>query len=83
MNKRVKEVYLMLGHVLNNPTAFHLGERMPHPLEEAMSHMQHELLEELREEAADREALENELSQDADHYEYPFVTSTSFALREE
>jgi hypothetical protein len=83
MKNRVKEVYLMLGHVLNNPTAFQLGERMPRPLEDALSHMQHELFEELREEAADRDTLANELSQDADNYVFPAITVTSFALHGE
>jgi hypothetical protein len=83
MKNRIKDVYLMLGHVLNNPTAFHLGERMPRPLEDALSHMQHELFEELREEASDRDTLASELSQDADNYVFPAITTTSFALQEE
>ena len=83
MKSRVKNVYLMLGHVLNNPTAFHLGERMPSPLEDALSRMQLELLEELREEAAGRDTLANELSQDADNYVFPAVTTTSFSLHGE
>jgi hypothetical protein len=83
MKNRVKDVYLMLGHILNNPNAFHLGERMPPSLEDALSHMQHELFEELREEAADRDTLANELSQDADNYVYPAVTTTSFTLHGE
>jgi hypothetical protein len=29
MKDRIKEVYLMLGHVLNNPKAFGMEERMP------------------------------------------------------
>lgn len=83
MKNRVKEVYLMLGHILNNPKMFDMDERMPKPLDAALSHMQHELLEELREEAEDQDALAAELSQDADQYVFPAVTETSFSLHGE
>jgi hypothetical protein len=83
MKNRVKEVYLMLGHVLNNPAVFGLGERMPRPLVDALGQMQHELLGELREEASDRDTLSAELAQDGDNYAFPALTSVSFAIREE
>ncbi len=83
MKNRIKEVYLMLGHVLNNPKAFGMEERMPKSLEGALSQMQHELLKELREEASDQDTLTAELSQDADRYVFPAVSVTSFSLHSE
>lgn len=80
MRDRVKEVYLMLGRVLNNPRAFGLGERAPKALDEALSRMQLELMHELREEMSEEDFLVMELSQDADHEIFPAVTSTSFTL---
>jgi hypothetical protein len=83
MKNRVKEVYLMLGHVLNNPTVFGLGERMPRALVDALSQMQHELLGELREEAGDQDTLSIELAQDGDNYAFPALTTISFAMQKE
>ncbi len=83
MNYRVKDVYIALGHVLNNPTAFGLQERMPSSLEQALTRMQQELLAELKDEAEDKDLLEQELAQDADTQPYPFTTVTSFALSSE
>jgi len=80
MNDRVKHVYLMLGNVLNNPRAFGLEERIPKPLQDALSRMQREMMEELREESTEEDFLPAELSQDADRDAYAAVTSTSFAL---
>lgn len=78
MKNRVKEVYLALGRVLNSPKAFGMGERAPKALEEALSRMQLELMQELREEMSEEDFLAMELSQDAD---FPAVTSTSFTVR--
>jgi len=81
MKERVKEVYLMLGHILNNPRAFGLEERPPKPLDESLSKMQLDLMHELREEMSEADFLEMELSQDADREAFPEVTSTSFTLK--
>ncbi|MGB9121607.1 MAG: hypothetical protein WCE73_13365 [Candidatus Angelobacter sp.] len=81
MNDRVKEVYLMLGHILNNPRAFGLEERPPKALDEALSKMQLDLMHELREEMSEEDFLAMELSQDADREAFPEVTSTSFTLK--
>ncbi|HZU29657.1 MAG TPA: hypothetical protein VFB79_00990 [Candidatus Angelobacter sp.] len=83
MNNRIKDVYLGLGHVLNNPKVFGLGERAPKILEEALSRMQQELFEELKEQLHEDDSLSLELSQDADCSRAPFVTSTSFTLKRE
>ena len=79
MKDRVKEVYLMLGQILNNPKAFGLEERPPKALDEALSKMQLDLLHELKEEMAEEDFLAMELSQDADHEAFPAATSTSFS----
>ena len=81
MEQRVKNVYLMLGHILNNPRAFGLEERPPKALDEALSKMQLDLMHELREEMSEADFLEMELSQDADREAFPEVTSTSFTLK--
>jgi hypothetical protein len=80
MKDRIKHVYLTLGHVLNNPRAFGLEERPPKPLLDALSKMQRELMEELREEASEADFLPAELSQDADAPYATAVISTSFTL---
>lgn len=80
MKDRVKAVYLSLGHILNNPRAFGFEERVSKELSDALSGMQQELFEELKEKMAEDELLAAELSQDTDH---PAFTSTSFALRKE
>ena len=81
MKERVKEVYLLLGRVLNNPGAFGLEERLPKALDEALSKMQLDLMHELKEEMSQESFLAMELSQDADREDFPEVTSTSFTLR--
>jgi hypothetical protein len=81
MKDRVKDVYLMLGQILNNPKAFGLEERPPKALNEALNKMQLDLLHELKEEMAEEDFLVIELSQDADHEAFPSVTSTSFSLK--
>jgi len=71
MMNRVKNLYLEVGRVLNSPERFGLAERMPKPLVDALTKIQHELMEELREQGAEEEffsenVLCEELSQDAD-----------------
>lgn len=66
MKNRLKEIYVMLGRVLNNPRSFGLSERIPRSLEDALTKLRLELMEELREETPEEEFLETELSQDAD-----------------
>ena len=66
MKSRLKEIYVMLGRVLNNPRSFGLGERIPRSLEDALTKLRLELMEELRDETLEEEFLETELSQDAD-----------------
>jgi len=83
MKDRVKAVYLSLGHILNNPRAFGFADRVPKELSAALSGMQRELFDELKEEMADEEFLAAELSQDTDNPSFPAVTSTSFSLRKE
>jgi hypothetical protein len=81
MKDRLKDVYLMLGHILNNPRAFGLEERLPKALDEALSKMQLNLMHELREEMSEQDFLAMELSQDADSEAFPEITSTSFTLK--
>ena len=81
MKDRVKQAYLTLGHILNDPRAFGLEERPPKALNEALSKMQLDLMNELREEMSEQDFLELELSQDADRETFPEVTSTSFTLK--
>ncbi|HEV8180953.1 MAG TPA: hypothetical protein VGQ61_01210 [Candidatus Angelobacter sp.] len=66
MKSRLKEIYAMLGRVLNDPRSFGLNERIPKSLEDALTKLRQELIEELREETPEEEFLETELSQDAD-----------------
>jgi len=81
MKSRIKNVYLMLGRVLNSPKAFGLKERLPKALDEALSRMQLDLLHELQEELSEQGFLDMELSQDCDHEAFPAVTSTAFTLK--
>jgi hypothetical protein len=78
MKNRIKDLYLDIGRVLNNPEAFGLGERMPTALAVALTRIQSELLEELREQGMEHDYLAQELSQDADGHAFPGFTSTSF-----
>jgi len=82
MKNRVQNVYLSLGHILNNPQAFGLEERAPKALADALSAMQRDLFEELKDEMTDEELLAAELSQDADTRDFTALTPTSFAVRE-
>lgn len=66
MKSRLKEIYVMLGRVLNNPRSFGLSDRIPRSLEDALTKLRLELMEELREDTPEEEFLETELSQDAD-----------------
>jgi hypothetical protein len=66
MKSRLKEIYAMLGRVLNDPRSFGLNEQIPKSLEDALTKLRQELIEELREETPEEEFLETELSQDAD-----------------
>jgi hypothetical protein len=66
MKSRLKEIYAMLGRVLNDPRSFGLDERIPRSLEDALTKLRQELLKELRDETPEEEFLETELSQDAD-----------------
>ena len=68
MKSRLKDIYVMLGRVLNNPRSFGLSERLPRSLEDALTRLRLELMEELRDEAPEEEFLETELSQDADRH---------------
>jgi hypothetical protein len=81
MKSRIKNVYLLLGRVLNSPKAFGLEERLPKALDEALSRMQLDLLHELQEELSQEGFLAMELSQDCDHETFPAVTSTTFTLK--
>jgi hypothetical protein len=85
MKNRVKDLYLEIGRVLNNPKRFGLAERMPKPLVEVLTKIQLELMEELREGGVEedffvKDFLSDELSQDADGHAFRGVTSTSFEL---
>ena len=76
---RIIEVYRDLGCVLNDPTAFGLGPRVPNPLVEILTASRTKLMEEIEEQKLEEEedelSLEAELSQDAD----PLPLSTSGA----
>lgn len=65
---RVLLVYKALGQVLDRPQSFGLGERVPEPLDAALSAMRRCLGEELAEEndGPTGDWLSCELSQDAD-----------------
>lgn len=80
MKNRIKNLYLDIGRVLNNPAAFGLGERMPKALADALACIQSALLEELKEEGQESDFLAQELSQDADQQPVPRFTSTSLDL---
>jgi hypothetical protein len=80
MKNRIKDLYLDIGRVLNNPEAFGLGERMPSALADALTRIQSELMKELREAGLEEGFLVQELSQDADRHAFPGFTSTSFEL---
>jgi hypothetical protein len=80
MKNRIKDLYLDIGRVLNNPGAFGLGARMPGALADALTRIQSELMEELREKGLEQDFLVQELSQDADRHAFPGFTSTSFEL---
>jgi hypothetical protein len=80
MRHRIKDLYLDIGRVLNNPEAFGLGERMPVRLADELTRFESELLEELRDEGYEEGFLAQELSQDADRHTFPGFTSTSFEL---
>lgn len=81
MKSRLKEIYVMLGQVLNNPRSFGLGERIPRSLEDALSKLRLELMEELREDTPEEEFLETELSQDADRQVIRRSKTAVFPLR--
>lgn len=81
MRDRIREVYLTLGRILNNPARFGLGQKTPMALDEALSLARQDLMAELREEPAESDFLATELSQDADCHVGPRVSATSFSLR--
>lgn len=80
MKNRMKDLYLEIGRVLNNPQAFGLEERMPKRLADALTRIQSKLMEELREEELEYDFLALELSQDADGHSLRGFTETSFEL---
>ena len=79
MKHRIKDLYLDVGRVLNNPEAFGLEERPPTALIEALTRIQMELIEELREQGFELESLHAELSQ-ADEPNLRGMSETSFTL---
>jgi hypothetical protein len=81
MKSRLNEIYVMLGRVLNNPKAFGLGQRAPKSLEDAITKLRLELMEELREGILEEEFLETELSQDADRHVIRRSKAAGFPLR--
>ncbi len=80
MTNRLKNLYLDIGRVLNNPQAFGLEERMPKLLSEMLTKVQLELLEEMRDQGVEQDFLSQELSQDADRHALYEFTSTSFEV---
>ena len=80
MKNRIKDLYLDIGRMLNDPQAFGLGERMPQALVDALTRIEAELMEELREHGLEQDFLAQELSQDADRHAFSGITSTSFEL---
>lgn len=80
MKNRIKDLYLEIGRILNNPEAFGLEERIPKALADTLTRIQSELMEELREEGLEQDFLAQELSQDADGRAFPGFTETSFEL---
>ena len=81
MKSRLKEIYVMLGRVLNNPRSFGLSDRIPRSLEDALTKLRLELMEELREDTPEEEFLETELSQDADRLFTKRSKPTAFPTR--
>jgi hypothetical protein len=81
MKSRLKEIYAMLGRVLNNPRSFGLDERIPRSLEDALTKLRQELIEELRDETPEEEFLETELSQDADWHVAGRSKPAAFPIR--
>lgn len=81
MKSRLNEIYVMLGRVINNPRSFGLSERIPRSLEEALTRLRLELMEELREGTLEEEFLETELSQDADRQVIRRSKAAAFPLR--
>ena len=81
MKSRLKEIYVMLGRVLNNPRSFGLNERIPRSLEDALTKLRLELMEELREDTPEEEFLETELSQDADRLSIKRFKPAAFPTR--
>lgn len=71
----------MLGRVLNNPRSFGLDERIPRSLEDALTKLRQELIEELREDTPEEEFLETELSQDADRHVVRPSKPAAFPIR--
>jgi hypothetical protein len=80
MKNRIKNLYFDVGSILNDPKAFGLEERMPKALSDALTRIQSELMEELREEGYEEDLLTQELSQDADGADCSGFTSISFEL---
>jgi hypothetical protein len=80
MKNRIKDLYLEVGRMLNDPQAYGLPERMPTALAVALTRVESELMEELREQGLEHDFLAQELSQDADRHAFPRFTSTSFEL---
>jgi hypothetical protein len=81
MKSRLKEIYAMLGRVLNDPGSFGLDERIPRSLEDALTKLRQELMEELRDETPQEEFLETELSQDADCHVAGRTKPAAFPIR--
>jgi len=81
MKSRLKEIYAMLGRVPNDPRAFGLDERIPRSLEDALTKLRQELIEELRDETHEEEFLETELSQDADRHVVGRSKPAAFPIR--
>ena len=81
MRDRIKEVYLTLGRILNEPARFGLGQRAPRALADTLGLARQELMQELREELAESDFLAAELSQDADRHAGPCISATAFLLR--
>jgi hypothetical protein len=81
MKSRLKEIYATLGRVLNDPRSFGLNERIPRSLEDALTKLRQELIEELRDETPEEEFLETELSQDADCHDVGRPKPAVFPIR--
>ena len=81
MRDRIREAYLTLGRILNDPARFGLGQKTPRALADALSLARQGLMEELREEAAESDFLARELSQDADRHALPRAASAMLPVR--